>query len=107
MILGTLFLLVPFGFGLLRLRATGDDLRYLVVAVASTLGALVVLVRPRVTSAPAISRMIVALVVAALGSAVASYFVGSRNAISLAVVSISFAMCSAVGAYLVARSRAF
>ena len=105
MILGVLFLAIPFAFGVLRFRTTGDDSRYLIVAIASSLGALLVLVRPRMTAAPTVARALAAVAVATLCAAVASFVVGSRNAISVAVVSLSFAVCSAAGAFLVARSR--
>lgn len=98
-VLGVLALAVPFGFGVLRFRATGTDLRYLAVAVASTVGALVALGR-----VPTMARVAAGAVAAALCAAGVSFLVGSRNAVSVAVVSLSFAACSAAGAWLLATS---
>lgn len=103
MMLGILLLLIPFAFAVLRLQATGNDYRYLVVAVASSIGALLMLGRSRVTS---VARLLVAVAVAALCAAIAAALVGSRNATSVAVVSLGFAMCSATGVFVYTRSRA-
>ena len=101
--LGLMLFAIPIAFGVLRLVSTGSDYRYVVVALASTVGALVVLGRGRATT---MARAVGAGTAAAGCSAASASLVGARNAVSVAIVALGFAVCSASGAYLFARSRA-
>lgn len=97
-------LAVPFLFGVIRFVSTASDWRYVVVAAASTVGASVV-VRRRSPAGKEVIRLVAAIAVAALVAALAAVAVGARSRTSVAVVAISFALCSASGAALWVRSR--
>lgn len=97
-------LATPFLFGMARLVNTASDWRYLVVAIASTLGATIV-VRRWNGAAGIVRRLVAPFAVAVLLSAIAALAVGARSPTSVAVVAISFAFCSATGAVLLARAR--
>jgi hypothetical protein len=100
--LAALLLAVPFLFGLLRFATTGADARYLAVAVASSLGAAIVL---RTRATPSLTRFATGLGAAALCSAATGWAFGARSGPAIAVVSLAFAICSATGATLLGRTR--
>jgi hypothetical protein len=102
-VLAALLLAVPVAFGLVRMVTTGSDFRYLVVALAATLGALVVFARSKAISLRTLG--LGAGLAAALFAAVASVLLGGRSAVSIGVVSLGFAACSAAGVVLFARAR--
>lgn len=104
-VIAWLLLAVPFAFGLIRLVTTGDDWRYLAVALASTLGASAALMRLRPAGASTLVRALGAGTAAAISAAVIAATVGARSGPAIAVVSIGFAVCSASGAVLYAWSR--
>jgi len=103
--LALVLLATPFLFGLLRLVTTGTDWRYLAVAIASTLGATVVL-RRRSQVTAVVRHLVAAFLSATILAAVAALAVGARSAVSVAVVSIGFALCSVAGAAILVRARA-
>ena len=94
---------VPFAFGVIRFVATASDWRYLVIAVASTCGALLMLRRQ--TPGGAAKRLGAALAAATLLAALAAFAVGARSIISVGVVALGFALCSVSGAALLVWSR--
>ena len=103
--LGMLLGAVPFAFALIRLLATGDDMRYLWMATASTLCAAAVLVRP---SPPAILSRIrtgVATIAAAVCAATVGIVLGATAVSGIAIVAFAFGICSTSGIRLVVRSR--
>lgn len=97
--LGLLLLATPFAFGVIRLLTTGTDWRYFPVAVASTLGAASLLY----VRGPAL-KLVAGMVSSIALAALASWLVGARNVVSMAIVGISFALCSVLGAFLTARA---
>jgi len=99
-------LAIPFAFGLLRLASTGEDWRYVAVALGSLVGALAVVQSTRGSGAMSLLRMLGATLTSAAAAASTAWLVGARNAVSVAVVAISCAICSASGAILYFRARA-
>jgi hypothetical protein len=95
-------LATPFAFGLARLITTGSDWRYLVVALASTLGAGVVMLRRRSgVSWGTGMRVLVGVGSAALLASLGAVAVGARSGTAIAMVAIGFALCSGGGAALI------
>lgn len=99
---------VPFAFALIRLFQTGDDFRYLWMAIVSFLGAAVVM-----TLGSGRTRRRGALAALTGGALVASTALGFATAILLgttagpgaAIVALGFGLCSAAGQALNAVSR--
>jgi len=102
--LALILLATPLLFGLIRWVSTGSDWRYLAVAVASTVGAIVVMGR-RNRAGGAVLRVVVAVVSAALLAALTAIALGARSATSIGVVAVGFALCSGSGAMLRVRGR--
>lgn len=94
--LGLLIAAVPFAFGAVRFITTGHDARYLGMAVASELCALVV--RNRLH--PGVTAMAATACAAAVGVAF-----GARSLAGIGIVSIAFGLCSALGTELAFRPR--
>ena len=106
MILAALALLaIPFAFGLLRFASTGEDWRYLAVALGSLLGALAVLQGTRASSAMSLPRTLGVAFTSAVAAAITAWLVGARSVVSIAVVAIGCAVCSTSGAILYSRAR--
>ena len=97
-------LATPLLFGLIRFVSTGSDWRYLAVAAASTIGAIIVMRRRSPAGGTAL-RVLAAVFGAALLAALTAVVVGARNSTSVAVVAIGFALCSGTGAALRMRAR--
>ena len=96
---------VPFAFAVIRLLATGDDKRYLWMAIASSLCAAAVLVRPGSPAVPSRGHTGVATIAAAACAATVALVVGARAVSGIAMVAVSFGFCSALGTWLIVRSR--
>ena len=104
-LLGLLLAAVPFAFAGIRLLATGDDLRYLWMAIASTLCAAVVLVRPGPPAAGSRARTGVATIAAAGCAATVAIALGATAGSGIALVAVAFGLCSALGVRIIVRSR--
>ncbi len=108
--LGFLVASVPVIFALLRAITTGTDFRYFWLALASTLGAALILVTMnRTVTQPhgTMVRIAFALLVATGTTGVTGFALGGGSAPALIVVALGFATCSAVGLGLALRgSRA-
>ena len=96
---------VPFAFALMRLLATGDDRRYLWMAIVSTLCAAAVLVRPGSAAAPSRVHTGVAAIAAAACAATVAILLGATAVSGIAIVALAFGLCSALGTWLVVRAR--
>ena len=106
--LGIFIASVPFVFATLRAATTGTDFRYFWLAMASTLGAALVLAianRARPRSTGVVVRGAFALLVAAGAAAVTAFALGAGSAPALAIVALAFASCSAVGLALAIRAH--
>jgi len=99
-----LLLAAPIAFGMMRLTSTGSDYRYVLVALASTAAALALAARPRLTRRP-LRQALLAGIAATLCAAAVAALLGARSTISVVVVALGFAACSASGATLLVRSR--
>jgi FtsH-binding integral membrane protein len=99
---------MPFAFGVLRALTTGTDFRYLWVAIASSVGANGVLRLAKAgerTPRAVVALWAIALVIATLLAGMVAYYVGARNSAALWIVALSFALCSATSASLIALRR--
>ena len=96
---------VPFAFALMRLLATGDDMRYLWMATASTLCAAAALVRPGSPGVLSRVRTGVAGIAAAACAATVAIVLGATAISGVAIVAVAFGFCSASGKWLVVRAR--
>ena len=88
--LGILFAAVPFAFAGIRLFTTGDDTRYLWMAVVSTLCAAAVLVRPGSTAMPSRWRTAIGSITAAAGAAAVAIVLGATASSGIAIVAGAF-----------------
>jgi len=97
-VLAVLAAAVPFAFGLIRLVQTGSDSRYLVVAAASLVGAVVA------TRLARIGTVAVVFLASTVFAVVAAMLLGTHLGPGILVVAASFGSCFAVAAAL--RGRA-
>ena len=104
--LGLLVAVVPFAFAARRLIATGNDLRYAWMALASALCAAVILVWPGARTAWSRTRLGVAAIAAAACAAAVALLLGATAGSGIAIVAIAFGLCSAIGTGLIVRPRA-
>ena len=104
-VLGMLLAAVPFAFASIRLFTTGNDMRYLWMAVVSTLCAAAVLLGPGSPAAPSPARTGVATIAATGCAAAAAIMLGATAGSAIAIVAVAFGLCSALGTALVVRSR--
>ena len=106
--LSILFAVTPFAFALIRAFSTGYDLRYLWVALASFLGAAVVMSVGKSRSGKskgllALSAMV--LVVATLLAGLAAFLLGAKSVVGAGTVALAFGLCCAASSALYALSR--
>lgn len=107
-LVGILIASVPVVFAILRAATTGTDFRYFWLALASTLGAAVILAtanRARPQSPGRVVRTAFALLVAAGAAAATGFALGGGSAPALIMVALGFATCSAVGLALALPAR--
>jgi hypothetical protein len=110
LIVGTLLIAAPFGFGLLRAQQTGTDWRYLWVAIAAFVGSSIVIAlgvsRSR-TSTVTVGIGAVALIVATLTAVLGAKFLANTQSVATWIVAFAFAFCATVGTvlYFVSRPR--
>jgi hypothetical protein len=96
--------LVPFAFAGLRFATTGTDLRYLWMAVTSTLCALLSLYPRR--AAITTRRMVVAAAGSAGCAALAGVAQGATAVSGIAIMAAAFGACGGLGAGLALRAPA-
>ena len=86
----------PFAFGLIRAFRTGNDLRYLWVAVAATLGATIlpVVAKGRNGRSAVFVGGVVAVVVATLCGGVTARLVSAATAPVVWLVAFAFGVCA-------------
>jgi CHASE2 domain-containing sensor protein len=104
--LSILFAAIPFAFGLIRAVSTGYDVRYLWMALASLLGA-VIAGRTASTRKPigvlALSAPV--LIVATVVAGLAAFLLGARSVAAAGIVALAFGFCWAASYALYALSR--
>ena len=102
-ILGGLLAAVPFAFAGIRLLTTGNDARYLWLAIASTICAAAVLVRRGSPGAAGFARTAAATIAAAAGAAAVALLLGARAGPGIAIVAAAFGLCSGIGTWFALR----
>jgi hypothetical protein len=102
--LAILFAALPFGFALIRAVNTGYDLRYLWVALASLLGATIVMKLRRNGGRAGLVLASAAFFMSTLLAVVMALLLGTRLGPGIIVVASAFGFCSAVGWWLYLRS---
>ena len=104
-IIAVLLIALPFVFGGIRLITSGNDLRYLWTAVASSIGAGIILAWPRRQVPPTAGRTVAGVLVATVCAALCALLLDAKAGPAIAVVSLAFGCCSAGGLSLFVRSR--
>ena len=102
-VVGILMVAAPFAFGLLRGYKTGNDWRYLWVAIAAFIGSSVAIAIGRArskASAVTIGVAVIALVVATLSAVLAAKFLTNTQSAAAWMVSLFFGFCTSVGTVL-------
>jgi len=104
--LSILFAAVPFAFGLIRAVSTGYDVRYLWMALAALLGAVIAVQTARnrkPTGVLALSALV--LVIATLLAGIAAFILGAKSVVAAGIVALAFGFCWAASSALYALSR--
>lgn len=96
---------VPFAFALIRLLETGEDVRYLWMATASTVCAAAFLVRSGSRVGLTRLRTGVAMIAATACAATVGIVHGATAVVGIAIVSVAFGFASAVGTWLIVRRQ--
>jgi hypothetical protein len=100
-----LFAAAPFGFGLIRAVSSGNDFRYLWVALTSFVGAAAVAVTIRRSGSRAgVTLALGSFLMSTLLAALMAMLLGTRLALGLVVVAGAFGFCSAAGSWLYNRA---
>jgi hypothetical protein len=102
-----LFAAVPFAFAVVRVMRTGDDFRYLWVALASLLSAFVVMVvaRPDRRGPIVAARSTWVFVVATFVAVFAAWLLGARVGPGSLLVGSAFGLCYAASCALNVLAR--
>jgi len=106
--LSILFAAVPFAFALIRFGQTGYDVRYLCVALASLLGATMVMVVGNAYTRGLTVRVALsagAFVIATLCAMLAAVLLGTTVGLGILVVASAFGFCSAASCVLHVLAR--
>ena len=106
-VLSMVFAAVPFAFALIRTFQTGDDLRYMWVAIAGLCGAVATawVAGPDGTSPKAVGVLsAVVFAVATLLGVLTAVLLGTRLGAAVLVVGAAFGFCFAAGAALYTRA---
>jgi hypothetical protein len=101
------FAALPVAFGLIRAISTGTDVRYLWLAGAALAGsALVMALTPRPSSLRLTAVRTLAAVAAGTACATATaLLMGTKAGLGLAVLAVSFGLCTGVGVTLASVAR--
>ena len=106
--LSILFAGVPFAFALIRFGQTGYDIRYLCVALASLLGATMVMVVGNAYTRGLTVRVALsagAFVIATLCAMLAAVLLGTTVGLGILVVASAFGFCCAASCVLHVLAR--
>jgi hypothetical protein len=99
---------VPLAFGVIRAVSTGDDVRYLWLAGAAILGSMAAMRSGRGASGPAhvsLGRAVGAVAAGSAAAAAAALLMGTTAGPGLAIVAVSFGLCTGASAVLAAMAR--
>jgi len=103
-----MFAAVPVAFGAIRAITTGDDVRYLWMAGAAMIGSLAVVPWTSVVAPPAAVRLVRGMLAIACGTACAAVTAvvqGARSVPSVAIVALSFGLCTGASAACMMLAR--
>ena len=97
----------PVAFGVIRALTTGNDLRYLWLAAAAILGSMAVAFAGGTAAGGPIpgGRTLFSVVAGAAGATAVALLMGTKAGPGIAVVALSFGLCTGAGAVLAARTR--
>jgi dolichol kinase len=104
--LSILFAAIPFAFGLIRAVSTGYDVRYLWMALASLLGAVIAVRTARnrkPTGVLALSASV--LIIASVLAGLTAFLLGARSVAAAGIVALAFGSCWGASNALYALSR--
>ena len=100
---------VPVAFGVIRAVTTGDDVRYLWMAAAAILGSMAFVPwrsgAARSSTLP-IGRGMAAIVSGTVCAAVMAVIQGARSVPGVAIVAVSFGLCTGMSAMFAMLARA-
>jgi hypothetical protein len=101
------FAALPIAFGLIRAISTGTDVRYLWLAGAALAGSALVIALTRQASSFRLTavRTLAAVAAGAACAAAAALLMGTKAGLGLAVVAVSFGLCTGVGVTLASIAR--
>jgi heme A synthase len=104
--LAILFAAIPFAFGLIRAVSTGYDVRYLWMALASLLGAVIgVRTAPNRKTTGVLALSALVLVIATVLAGIAAFLLGAKSVAAAGIVALAFGFCWAASYALYALSR--
>jgi hypothetical protein len=99
---------LPVAFGVIRAVSTGNDLRYLWLAGAAILGSMVAVRSGQAASGPAhvsLGRALGAVVAGSASAAAAALLMGTTAGLGMAIVAVSFGLCTGASAVLATIAR--
>ena len=99
---------VPVAFGLIRAVSTGNDVRYLWLAGAAILGSMAAMRSGLGASGPAhvsLGRAVGAVAAGSVSAATAGLLMGTTAGPGLAIVAVSFGLCTGASAVLATIAR--
>jgi hypothetical protein len=99
---------VPLAFGVIRAVSTGDDVRYIWLAGAAILGSTAAMRSGRAASGPAhvsLGRAMGAVAAGSVSAAAAALLIGTTAGPGLAIVAVSFGLCTGASVVLAAMAR--
>ncbi len=102
-LLSIAFAALPLAFGLVRAVSTGNDLRYVWVALASLLGAAAIMAVARSSRGGplvAVAMSAAVFVTSTFLAMLAALLLGTRMALGMLVVAASFGLCCAASCLL-------
>jgi hypothetical protein len=107
MLAAAFFAALPVAFGLIRAVSTGTDVRYLWLAGAATAGSALVMALMRRPSSFRLTavRTLAAVAAGTACAAATALLMGTRAGPGLAVVAVSFGLCTGAGVTLAAFAR--
>ena len=106
--LSILFAATPFAFGLIRAVSTGYDVRYLWLALASSLGAAGVIAVGKSRGRKPIGTLALSalvLVIATVLAGLAAFLLGAKSVAAAGIVAFAFGFCWAASYAFYALSR--
>ena len=100
-----ILLAIPVAFGVIRLVTTGSDTRYLWLAAAAIAASLAVALPARASSRPSmpVARTLLSVAAGSLSATAAAMLMGTKAGLGIAIVAISFGLCTGTGAVLLAE----